>query len=247
MSTDTLAIIDLGTNTFHLLIVEIDDRDDYRITDKHKEPVKLGEGGITAGKIGEKAFSRGIKALKKFRKLIDSHHAGEVKAFATSAIRGASNGQAFLKAARKEAGIDIKIINGNEEASLIFEGVRNGVQLPVDENALIMDIGGGSVEFIVSRDGQAQLLRSLNLGAARLLEMANPSEPITPSEIKHVERVIFEQAGGLLDELKEFNLKYIVGSSGTFETVGAIVAHKNNDHLSSENLNSYRFSAKEFL
>ena len=99
MSTDTLAIIDLGTNTFHLLIVEIDARDDFRIKDKYKEPVKLGEGGITSGTIGQLAFTRGINALKKFRKLIDSKRATEVKAFATSAIRGADNAQEFLKEA----------------------------------------------------------------------------------------------------------------------------------------------------
>lgn len=246
MSTERLAIIDLGTNTFHLLIAEINERDDFRIAEKYKEPVKLGEGGINAGKIGSKAFNRGIKALKKFRKLIDSMHATEVRAFATSAIRGAKNGQEFIEAARKESGIDVRIINGNEEASLIYEGVRNGVLLPYEDDNLIIDIGGGSVEFIVVRDGQAQLLRSLDLGAARLLEEINPSDPIQATEVKQVRARILESAKGLLSEIKEFRIARIVGSSGSFETLGAIIAQYKQDFLSSENLNSYRFSAREF-
>lgn len=247
MNMETIAIIDLGTNTFHLLIAEISDREDFKILDKYKEPVKLGEGGITSGKISSKAFARGIKALKKFRKLIDSKRADVVKAFATSAIRGAKNSKEFLEAASKEAGIDIRVINGNEEASLIYEGVRNGVQLPVDENSLLVDIGGGSVEFIVNRDGQAQLLRSLDLGAARLLERVIPSDPIDPNQIKKVQSIIQEVGGSLIEEIKDFGITTIVGSSGTFETLGAIVAHRKNDVLSSENLNSYRFEKRDFL
>ncbi|MEM7036117.1 MAG: Ppx/GppA phosphatase family protein [Bacteroidota bacterium] len=246
MSSESLAIIDLGTNTFHLLIAEVNEREDFRVREKYKEPVKLGEGGITTGKISNKAFNRGIKALKKFRKLIDSRRIPTVRAFATSAIRSASNGAEFLQRARSEAGIEIKIINGNEEAALIYEGVRNGVVLPQDEDVLIMDIGGGSVEFIVSRDGKPQLLRSLNLGAARMLEYVKPSDPITGSQCKKAEEVIMEKAAGLLEELKEFNISTIVGSSGTFETLGALVAHHNKDFLSSENLNSYRFTIRDY-
>ncbi|MEM0998481.1 MAG: Ppx/GppA phosphatase family protein [Bacteroidota bacterium] len=247
MNKEKIAIIDLGTNTFHLMIAEINDRDEFRIADKYKEPVKLGEGGITSGRISEKAFARGVKTLKKFRKLIDSTHAVSVKAFATSAIRSATNGKKFVEQVKKETGIDIRVINGNEEASLIYEGIRNGVQLPAGENTLIMDIGGGSVEFIVSRDGQPQLLRSLDLGAARLLEKVSPKDPIHPEQVKKVQKIVREVANGLLKELKEFSIGMLVGSSGTFETIGAIVAHKKKDPLSSNNLNSYRFSDRDYL
>lgn len=244
--SENLAIIDLGTNTFHLMIVEIDERDDYRIVEKYKEPVKLGEGGITSGKIGTPAFRRGIKALKKFRKLIDSKRASEVRAFATSAIRSANNGQEFIQKAKEEANIDVRIINGNEEASLIYEGIRNGVQLPVDRDVLIIDIGGGSVEFIVARDGKSQLLRSLNIGAARLLEVIQPSDPITPEENAKLIGYIREKCAGLIQELKEFNITDIVGSSGTFETMAALIANLKGDRLSSENLNSYTFHFRDY-
>lgn len=246
MKGKTLAIIDLGTNTFHLLIARIDEREDFSIEQKFKEPVKLGEGGINSGRISDAAFQRGLRALKKFRKLILSKKADEVRAFATSAIRSAENGPDFVKAAKEQAQIDIRIINGNEEAALIYEGVKNGVQLPYVQDTLLMDIGGGSVEFIVSRDGTPMLLRSIPIGAARMLEYIDPSDPITNSQLKRTEAYIRDKVHGLLQELKEFNLTFLVGSSGSFETLGAMIAVANGDLLSSVKLNSYRFTPSQF-
>lgn len=246
MNAKKLAIIDLGTNTFHLLIASIDEKEDFSVEEKFKEPVKLGEGGITKGYISPAAFQRGIKALKKFRKLIDSKRADEVRALATSAIRSASNREDFVKAAKEEAGIDIKVINGNEEAALIFEGVRNGILLPPGEATLVIDIGGGSVEFIVCREGKAQLLRSLPIGAARMLEAIRPEDPLTLAGLERTKTFLKDQVNGLLDELREFDIRFMVGSSGSFETLGSMIAMSKNDNLSAGHLNSYRFSDKDF-
>lgn len=246
MNAKKLAIIDLGTNTFHLLIANIDEREDFSIEEKFKEPVKLGEGGIDKQEIVPAAFNRGIKALKKFRKLIDSKRADEVRAYATSAIRSASNRDDFVKAAREKAGIAIKVINGNEEAALIYDGVRNGVMLPAADDTLIVDIGGGSVEFIVCREGKAQLLRSLPIGAARMLEHIAPSDPMTPADIKKARAFLRSKLKGLIQELNEFNIRYMVGSSGSFETLGGMIANVKGDLLSSQKLNSYKFAPSEF-
>ncbi len=246
MNAKKLAIIDLGTNTFQLLIANIDEREDFSIEEKFKEPVRLGEGGINRKEITPVAFKRGISALRKFRKLIDSKRADEVRAYATSAIRSASNKDEFVKAAKEKAGIDVKVINGNEEAALIYQGVRNGVMLPPADDTLIVDIGGGSVEFIVCRDGKAQLLRSLPIGAARMLEYISPSDPISPKEIKKARSFLEDHLKGLIEELTEFNIRFMVGSSGSFETLGAMIALQNGDILSSQKLNSYRFAPGDF-
>lgn len=246
MNAKKLAIIDLGTNTFHLLIANIDEREDFSIEEKFKEPVKLGEGGINKKEIVPAAFNRGIKALKKFRKLIDSKRADEVRAYATSAIRSASNRDEFVKAAREKAGIAIKVINGNEEAALIYDGVMNGVMLPPNDDTLIVDIGGGSVEFIVCREGKAQLLRSLPIGAARMLEHIAPADPMTKKDIEIAKEFLLSHLEGLIEELTEFNIRFMVGSSGSFETLGAMIANVNGDLLSSQKLNSYRFDPGEF-
>ncbi len=238
---EKLAILDLGTNTFHLLIAEMNDRDEFVVREKYKIPVKLGEDGLTSGQLSEKAFERGIRGLRRIKKLIDTKKANKVLAFATSAIRSASNGKEFIRQAKAESGINIRIINGNEEASLIYEGVKNGLQLPFDEECLIVDIGGGSVEFIVTRENKPLLLRSLDIGAARMKEHQPISDPITPEEIKKLQAWLREEMKGLLKELKEFHITTLIGSSGTFETLGALVALRNQDEIASTNLNSYAF------
>ena len=245
-NTEKVAIIDLGTNTFHLLIAQVSEGDRFTVLGRYKEPVKLGEGGINARQIAPPAFARGIAALQRFRKLIDSAGVSEVLAKATSAIRSADNGQAFVHAAKAEAGIDIEVINGNTEASYIHEGVKNGVQLPRGEEVLLIDIGGGSVEFAVSRDRQPLLLRSLKIGAARLLEWLQPSDPIKKNELSSLSDYFHAELADLIAELREFDLRLMVGSSGTFETLAAIIAHQRGDHLSAQSLNGYRFEPEHF-
>jgi exopolyphosphatase/guanosine-5'-triphosphate,3'-diphosphate pyrophosphatase len=243
---ETIAVIDLGTNTFHLLIVELGEHDNWTIRDKYKEVVKLGEGGINEGIISAEAFNRGISALVRFRKVIDSRRVTKVLACGTSALRSAQNAKEFLIKAKEMAGIDINVINGNEEALYIYKGVRGGVQFPFDEDVLIMDIGGGSVEFIVGDQTQPKLLRSLRLGAARLLESVRPGDPISKKEIEQVRKAIEHQADSLMDEIRDFKVKRIIGSSGSFETMGAMIAYDNGDLLSMENVNGYRYDKKKF-
>ncbi len=243
---ETIAILDLGTNTFNMLLVVRNERDEFTVKGKFKEAVKLGEGGITSGLIAPAAFSRGIQALRIYRNLIDSSGVNTIFAFATSAIRSAKNGPDFVKAAKEECGINVRIINGNEEASLIHEGVKNGVYLPRQEPVLLLDIGGGSVEFAVSQGGSPLLLRSLNIGAARLLERIAPSDPIKPAELKTLEKLLDEELGSLISEIKEFDIKMVVGSSGSCEMLGSMVAYTNGDVLSASKLNGYLFSRKSF-
>lgn len=243
---ETLAVIDLGTNTFHLLLVEIFDNEEHLVREKFKEYVKLGEGGITSGIIAPGPFQRGIQALTKFRQVLDSRGIRKVLACATSAIRSASNGKDFVAEAKAKAGIDIRIINGNEEALLIYKGVRRGVQFPFDEDVLLVDIGGGSVEFVVARGNQPKLLRSLRLGAARMIETINPSDPITEAQMQATRELIRSQADSLMDEIAEFGIHRMIGSSGTFETLATLAAFENQDMLAVNNPNGYRFDRKRF-
>lgn len=244
--SDTLAVIDLGTNTFHLLIVELYEHDEYQVKEKFKEVVKLGEGGINAGVIAPAAFERGLTALTRFRRIMDSRGVTKALACGTSALRGAANAKEFADQARTVAGIDIKVINGNEEALLIYKGVRRGVQIPYDEEVLLIDIGGGSVEFIVADHQQAKLLRSLKLGAARLLEQVKPSDPITPAQIEQARKLMAAQLDPLIEEIKDFDIQRVIGSSGSFETLAAMVAHDSQQPHVADNVNGYRFEHKRF-
>ncbi len=134
-----LAVIDLGTNTFHLLLAKVVGKNEIREIYKKQNPVKLGEGGINNRTITPAAFKRGIEALLEFKEIIMSHGTDKVFAFATSAIRGADNGHEFVKEVFVQTGIKINVISGDEEAELIFNGVKHTVTL-TNEKILVMDI-----------------------------------------------------------------------------------------------------------
>ncbi|MCE9538076.1 MAG: phosphatase, partial [Bacteroidetes bacterium] len=165
-----IAVIDLGTNTFNLLIVEVSSDKTYELVFQTKISVKLGEGGINKGFIAPLPFNRGIDALKVHKQTIEKYNVGKVYAIATSAIRGASNGAEFVAKANEECNIDVQVISGDKEAETIYYGVRDAVKMS-DEVSLIIDIGGGSTEFIIANKHQIFWKQSFLLGVARLLEM----------------------------------------------------------------------------
>ena len=142
-----VAVMDLGTNTFHLLIARGDAANPEELFHT-TVPVKLGEGGINSGIIQPAAYQRGIETMLNFSARIKEFTAERVSAIATSALRSASNGRDFIDEVRGRTGIAIETINGDREAQYIYEGVKAGHCLTA-KNSLILDIGGGSVEFIL--------------------------------------------------------------------------------------------------
>lgn len=181
-----ISILDLGTNTFNIFIAEIHPDKTYTKLYKSKIAVKLGEGGINNNFIEEKPFERGIRALKKHRKTSKKFGVDKIVAFATSAVRSANNGRDFVLAAKEKTGIDVEVISGEREAELIYYGVKMAVRLN-DTPSLIIDIGGGSTEFILANNKEILWKQSFLLGAARLLAKFKPSDPITESELKQIE------------------------------------------------------------
>ncbi len=220
-----LAIIDIGTNTFKLMIVRLTENGEFKIVFKEKIPVKLGEGGINNDQIAHAPFLRGIKAMITHKESIDRHGAEKVLAFATSAIRSAKNGKEFVRKVKSITGIEIEVISGNREAELIYRGVRKALDMG-NERCLIMDIGGGSTEFIIADQHRIYWKHSFNLGAARLLEVINPSEPIEKSEIKHLKTYLLEEMKILWETCEKFPIKTLVGSSGSFDSMAEMIYHR---------------------
>src|SRR6185312_9793738 len=142
-----VAVIDLGTNTFHLLIAERGVGEVNELV-RCEVAVKLGEGGINQGLIQPAAFERGIEALRDFHSVILQHGVEQVRALATSALRNAANGREFIGRIKNETDIKIELIDGGAEAEFIFKGIKASECLS-DRGNLIVDIGGGSVEFII--------------------------------------------------------------------------------------------------
>jgi exopolyphosphatase/guanosine-5'-triphosphate,3'-diphosphate pyrophosphatase len=218
-----IAVIDLGTNTFNLLIAERDTIGGYKKISSNRIPVKLGEGTINKGFIADIPFKRGIQALKEYSKIIKDEKIETVVALATSAIRTAKNGLDFVNKAKSEAGIHVEIIDGNREAELIYLGNRKAVEMN-ESLSLIMDIGGGSTEFIIADKDKIIWKQSFLLGAARLLELIGPSDPITEKEIKKLNEYLEEQLKPLAEACKANVPLEVIGSSGAFDSIVDMMA-----------------------
>lgn len=219
-----IAIIDLGTNTFNLMIVETSGQSTFKKLIEVKIPVKIGKGGINNSIITPDAFDRGVEALKKHKETIDIYNVSQTFAFATSGIRSADNGQEFVDSVKKEVGITIQVISGDQEAEYIHKGVKQAVELN-HEKSLILDIGGGSNELIISNKDNVFWKRSFQLGIARLLEKFNPSDPIQQHEVKIIEDYLHAELKPLEEALLEHPVDILIGSSGSFDTFAEMIAH----------------------
>ena len=213
------AVIDLGTNTFHLIIGDLSDKDP-QILYKTTLPVLLGQGRINENMIIPEAFERGIRTLKEFKTIIDAHHVDIVRAIATSAVRNAVNGPAFVKAAQ-DVGINIQVISGDEEAAFIFNGVRAlGI---IQGTSLIMDIGGGSTEFIICNEDDLIWKKSYDIGAARLMQAYFHADPISDTERSTITDVLDKTLGDLKAACAQYQPALLIGSAGAFESFATLL------------------------
>ena len=237
------AIIDLGTNTFNLLIFDL--VNGYKIIANQKIAVKLGEGGIQKKQIAPEAFNRAIAALKEFKNICSKHQVKTIKAIGTSAIRNANNKLEFLNTIHQIVGIDIEVINGDREAELIYKGVKLGTTLQ-QEKSLIMDIGGGSTEFIIANKTEIFWKQSFEIGAARLLEIIKPSNPISNLEIEETKNFIQNNLQPLIIESINHNITELIGSSGSFDTLAEVIGFRNNTPLDLSTTTDHSFDMNEF-
>ncbi len=221
------AVIDLGTNTFNLLIAERLPNFTFKKIFNTKIAVKLGEGTINSGYIADAPFQRGINALKQYQQYLLDHNVEHTYAFATSAIRSASNGNEFVIQAKKVAGISITVIDGNEEADLIYHGNKMAVNM-TNDISLIMDIGGGSTEFILANHDTIFWKQSFLLGAARLLEKFKLSDPINDQETLLFNQYLKQELEPLFEAIKLHKPYELIGSSGAFDSVVDVIAGKFN-------------------
>ena len=215
-----IAIIDMGTNTFHLLVAERESSA-CRIVFRTHEAVKIGMAGINEGFINDPACDRAVMAMQNFRKAIDEHGVSETYAFGTSAFRNASNGAALAKRIESVSGIAVQIISGDEEADLIFGGIKIALDLG-KRVSLVMDIGAGSVEFIVGNKDLIFWKQSFEIGGQRLLEKFHKHDPITRDEISALDSFFQDILQPLIVAFRRFDPRILIGSSGTFDTLSEI-------------------------
>lgn len=213
------AVIDLGTNTFHLIIADLSGKKP-EIVYKTTVPVLLGQGRINENMIIPEAFERGIRTLREFNATIQAYNTDIVRAVATSAVRKAVNGQEFVNEARL-AGIEIEVITGEEEAALIFNGVQSiGV---IEQTSLIMDMGGGSTEFIICDNKGLIWKRSYDIGAARLMQAYFHSDPISNTDRNAIINHLDQTLGDLKAACAQHKPETLIGSAGAFESFAILL------------------------
>ncbi len=206
------AVIDLGTNTFNLLIADVMDSK-FTVIHSEKEGVALGMGGINSNIISPEAFDRGIRALRHFNFMCIHHKVEVINAFGTSALRDATNSDLFIKQIKDELGISVNIISGEKEADLIYKGVLWSYDFR--NPGVIMDIGGGSTEFIFANKEGITDLVSLNIGVSRIFQELKLSDPLTEKDILSITNWLDNKADGFFDGKQE---ELLIGASGSFET-----------------------------
>src|SRR3954470_12323886 len=176
-----LAALDLGTNSFHLVVARLLENG-FEVVTREKETVRLGHGGGDMKELSVDAIDRGISSLRRMQRIAASHGATPVRAVATSAVREAQNAEVFLTRARREAKVNVEVISGLEEARLIHLGVLQAVPV-FDQRMLLVDIGGGSTEFLVGQRGDVIDALSVKLGAIRLTDRFFSDDPITATQV----------------------------------------------------------------
>jgi exopolyphosphatase / guanosine-5'-triphosphate,3'-diphosphate pyrophosphatase len=221
-SPATLAAIDVGTNSFHLVVARIVGDTRFEVIAREKNVVRLGSGGGDMKLLTPAAIQRGVDALRHLKRIADISDA-PVRAVATSAVREAENNEEFVRRARDEAGVEIEVVSGIEEARLIHLGVLQS--LPIFERRLLLcDIGGGSTELLIGQRGTVLASRSLKLGAVRLTTRFFPGERLHPGAVSSCRTFVRSTLAAFAKEVETHGFEVAVGSSGTILALAAMAS-----------------------
>jgi exopolyphosphatase / guanosine-5'-triphosphate,3'-diphosphate pyrophosphatase len=238
-----LAAIDIGTNSLHMIVVQVRADLSFEVIDREKEMVRLGAGGLDGRALTPEAMHTALQVLSKFRRLAESHGVDEIVAVATSAVREAENGGAFRKVISAETGIRAKVISGTEEARLIHMAATYGVST-ANEVSVAVDIGGGSVEITRGAGPAIDRGRSFKLGVIRLTERFVTSDPISPRDERKLVRHIETEIDAYLEQLARAGFDRVIGTSGTILSLGTVVAAEQ-DGVAPGSLRNRRVGSKQ--
>ena len=218
-----LAAIDIGTNSVHMIVVRVRPDLSFEIIDREKAMVRLGAGGLDGRALTAEAMNAAVQALSTFKRLADAHRVDKVLAVATSATREARNGGAFLARVHRETGIRAMVITASEEARLIHQAAVYGVDVG-GGRAVVVDIGGGSVEITLGTAASVELVRSFKLGAIRLTERFVKSDPLSEADERRLEKHIRSEIDRYCGQITAAGFDRVVGTSGTILSLGVVAA-----------------------
>src|SRR5262245_24006886 len=220
-----IAAIDVGSNSFHMIVAEARPDGHFIVLDRAKEMVRLSERALTTGRLRKSAMDRGMRTLARFKSIADRHGATRIRAVATSAVREAKNGGEFIQRIYDEVGLRVRVIPGREEARLIYLGVSQVVDLRRGP-ALLLDIGGGSVEIVLVENGKPVELHSVKLGVARLTEEFLHTDPPRARELAKLAAHVEEELATPLKTAAKRRIPRVIGTSGTLLSLVSMAAHR---------------------
>ena len=218
-----IAAIDIGSNSLHMAVAQADADGSITTLWRMKEMVGLGRISFPSRRLSPEAIDRAVTTLRRFQQAARARQCEKIVTAATSAVREAENGGDFLERVRRELGMRVRVINAREEARLIYLGVRHAIDLD-DRPHFIIDIGGGSVEFIVADNQRASLLESRKLGATRMTAQYIHSDPVSSADLKALLAHYQRELDPLCENIKALRPVAAIGTSGTMENLAAMCA-----------------------
>lgn len=216
-----LAGVDIGTLTCRLLIADLPSDGKLKEVQSERRILRLGEGVDQTKQLSVAAMDRVIQCLKEWRRLIDEAQVDKVTAVATSAVRDAGNRDEFLDRVKREAGFEVELISGEEEARRTLLGIRSGLSDGVTD-VLALDIGGGSTEFILDRPGQKPVVRSIDIGVVRLCERLLRHDPPTADEVQQAREWVAKETKAAVAGMGNYQTAIFVGTAGTITSLAAM-------------------------
>jgi exopolyphosphatase/guanosine-5'-triphosphate,3'-diphosphate pyrophosphatase len=236
-----IAAIDIGTNSIHMIVVKVRPDLSFEVIDREKDMVRLGAGGLDGRKLTTSAMTAALQTLAKFKRVAESNKVDEIVASATSATREAENGGDFIAEVARQTGIRIKVISGTEEARLIHLAAGYGVDVG-SSTAVVVDIGGGSVEITLGTASHLTLGKSFKTGVIRLSEHFVKSDPLSERDERRLVKHLNRTMGTHLAQIRKSGFDRVIGTSGTILSLGALALAE--DGGAPEELRNQRVSAK---
>ena len=236
-----IAAIDIGTNSIHMIVVQVRPDLSFEVIDREKDMVRLGAGGLDGRSLTPTAISAALQTLSKFRRIAESHKVDEIVACATSATREADNGGDFIAEVDRQIGIRIRVISGTEEARLIHLAAGYGVDIGAT-TAVVVDIGGGSVEITLGTATHLTLGRSFKVGVIRLTERFVKSDPLSGGDERRLIKHLNREMGSYIDQIAGKGFDRVIGTSGTILSLGLMAA--TDDGEPPEDVRNLKVSAK---
>ncbi|MCC7076412.1 MAG: Ppx/GppA family phosphatase [Acidimicrobiia bacterium] len=237
-----LGALDLGTNSFHVVVAEAGEAGALRTITREKEMLRLGDVVAATGRIGPEATHRAIEAIVRLTDVARAQGVDEVEACATAAIREAEDGSDFVETAREETGVEIEVISGEREAQLVFEAVQASVDFD-GQRAVAVDVGGGSVELAVGSQASLDWATSLRLGVGRLTATFVTSDPLRGKERRALDAHIRATLAPAVEEARLHGYDFAVGSSGTLLSFARMAQHMDDYSDTATGLTGYRLDA----